>query len=129
MALKKVDPNKVLTIIVGGDMDKDDDRLFNDPNEWKTHPRHTVYVHSYEELHNMLSPAKLDLLIELMNYNPWKEENVGSIAQKTKRKREAISRDLHHLAAMNLIKLKKAGKMVLVTTPFESIQIQFAQKT
>lgn len=129
MIKKKVDQNKILTIIVGGDMDEDDRRLLTDPHEAEKHPQHTLYVDSYEELHEMLSPAKLDLLIELMNYNPWKEENVGSIAQKTKRKREAISRDLHHLAAMNLIKLKKAGKMVLVTTPFESIQIQFAQKT
>ncbi len=125
---KKIDPTKVLTIIVGGNSDKDDDRLFNDPHEWKTHPRHTVYARSYEELHEMLSPAKLDLLIELMKYDPSNEENIGFIAQKTKRKREAISRDLRHLATMNLVKLKKVGKNVLASTPFESIQIQFAQK-
>ncbi len=124
----KKDPTKVFTIIVGGDMDLDDEECFVNSEKWSERPRDTLYVRDWKELHDWLSPAKLGLLIDLMNYNPMKEEGVGDIALRTKRKREAISRDIHHLAGMNLVHLKKNGKNVLVSTPFESIQIQFARK-
>ncbi len=127
--MKQKRPSTILTIIVGGNMEDDEDRLFTDPHAWKTHPRNVFYVNSYEQLHRLLSPAKLDLLKQLMSYNPSEAKEVGAIAQKTNRKQTAISRDLHQLATMNLVELKKLGKNVLVTTPFKSIEIQFAQKT
>ncbi|MEK6970324.1 MAG: hypothetical protein AABW68_01360 [archaeon] len=128
MASRKVDPAKVLTIIVGGDPDMYEERLFAHPEEWKTHPQNVFYVRTYEELHRWLSPAKIDLLIQIMTCTPEKP-SIGEIAQKTKRKQEAISRDIHQLAKMKLIELEKKGKNVLAHSPFHSIQIQFAQKT
>jgi predicted transcriptional regulator len=129
MASKKIDPNKVLTIIVGGDSDKDDEKLFTNPEEWKTHPRHAFYVDSYEEMLDLLSPAKLDLLSTLFSYGSIHSDNtVGAIAQKLNRKQEAVSRDLHQLKKQKLVQLTKNGRKVNVSTPFESIEIRFERK-
>ncbi len=126
MVHKKMDPSKVFTIIIGGDSDKDDHELIENPKEGMKQPRHCLYLDSYEQLHDLLSPAKIDLLHFLMTFNSREELGVGNIAKKTNRKQEAISRDLHALEKEKLITLTKKGKHVLASTPFESIQIQFA---
>ena len=126
MTIKK--HSKILTIIVGGDMDKDLDELLTNPEKVAKQPENAFYVDTYAQLHELLSPSKIDLLRAIMTYDPRQEPDVGNIAKKTKRKQEAVSRDLHALQKKKLIKLTKKGKHVLASTPFESIQIQFAQK-
>ena len=124
---KNKDPNKVFTIVIGGDMDADERELFENPEKGMKQPRHKLYLKSYSDLQRWLSPAKVDLLTKIMTYRiPGKEATVEMLAHDTQRIHASVSRDLHKLSSMNLVQLKKRGKNVLASTPFESIKIVFA---
>ena len=116
----------VLTIIIGGDMDKDDEELLTNPEKAiKTRPRNALYLDTFEQLYDLLSPKKLDLLRRLINYKYVDEEkNVGEIAKDLDRQQEAISRDLHYLKSLKLIELKKTKQSVIVNTHLKAIKIE-----
>lgn len=125
MNWKKSDPDKTLTIVIGGDSDADDRELLENPEKGMKQPRHIIYLNSYEQLQRILSPAKLDLLRSLFDYDPHsKGKNVGEIAQRTKRKQEAISRDLHDLEKQKFVKLIKNGRNVFAHANFDTIEIK-----
>lgn len=117
----------VLTIIIGGDADKDEGELFTNPEKGIKQPRNAIYLRSYEELKEFLSPKKVDLLLyimKLMKMDRTNGKSVSEIAKELKRHQEAISRDLHYLKKLKLIDLKKNGKIVIVDTKLKSIRIQ-----
>ncbi|MBI4043712.1 MAG: hypothetical protein HY393_02820 [Candidatus Diapherotrites archaeon] len=115
---------KLLTIVIGGDMEKDEREFFENPQKAVNQPQNTLYLDSYEQLHEILSPAKLDLLRYLIQTKRQKQcKGVGMVAKDLKRKQEAISRDLHHLQKLKLVELKKEKQRVLAQTKLEAIQI------
>lgn len=120
---------RVLTIIIGGDMDKDNRELLENPAKASTEqPESAIYMDSYEQLYATLSPARLDLLRYLIHNKKQKRTRpVGQIAKELNRKQEAISRDLHFLSVMRYIELKKEKQSVYPTTEFDGIEIQLQE--
>lgn len=119
----------VLTIVIGGDMEKDEKAIWDNPEKAiKDQAQNMIYVDSYEQLYQMLSPARLDLLRYVIRMNHQKEsKSVGTIAKELNRKQEAISRDLHYLSGRRLIELKKNKQIVLPQTNLDGIQIELAE--
>ncbi len=79
------------------------DRIFENPDSV---PDHTI-VMSAESYSSLLSKKKIALLSYLKKYHP---DSLGAIAKGTKRKKQAINRDIRDLEAVGIIKLKKNGR-------------------
>ncbi len=119
---------RILTIIVGGNMEKDERELFENPKKAMKQPQNVLYLDTYAQLIKFLSPKRLDLLYYLIqNKRLSQHKPVGQIAKELKRKQEAISRDLHYLSGLKLIDLKKSKQLVLAQTNLEGIEIQLAE--
>ena len=58
---------KTWTIRIDGDMNADDRELLSDPAFAKKQPRNILYLDSYEQLHQLLTPSRLGLLQFLMD--------------------------------------------------------------
>ena len=111
-----------LTIIIGGDMDKDHADLF--AGRRLDQPRNVLYVDSFEELSKMLSPKRLHILQHLMQYQTKKcPQSISKIAAETGRFQEAISKDVKQLADMGLVELKKDKQTVYAYPKHKSIHI------
>lgn len=126
---KRMNKKNLLTIIIGGDMEKDERAIWDNPERaMKEQTQNMIYAESYEQLYQMLSPARLDLLRYIIRMNHQKEsKSVGTIATELKRKQEAISRDLHYLSGIRLIELKKNKQIVLPQTHLDGIQIELVE--
>ncbi|MEK6902430.1 MAG: hypothetical protein AABX02_02475 [archaeon] len=120
---------RVLTIIIGGDMERDERALFSNPEKASLEqPENALYMNSYEQLNTILSPARLDLLRYLIRNKRLRGlKSVGQIAKELNRKQEAISRDLHYLHGLNYVNLKKEKQTVYASTEFEDIAIQMQE--
>ena len=116
--------NKVpLTIIIGGDMDKDHENLFSGKPEGI--PFNVLYLDSFEELYDLLSPAKMNLLHYLMKYqNDEAPKSITVIAKDTKRFQEAISKDIQHLVSLGLVEVKKQKQAVYAYPKYKEIIIK-----
>jgi predicted transcriptional regulator len=111
-----------LTIIIGGDMDKDDADLF--AGKRLDQPRNILYVDSFEELSKMLSPKRLQTLQHLMRYQTAKKpKSISQVALETKRFQEAISSDVKQLNKLGLVDLKKEKQTVYAYPRHKSIHI------
>lgn len=114
-----------ITIIIGGNADADLERLFSDDCDLSKEPQNVLYLKSFEQLHTLLSPKRLDLLRWLIEYKPKAGcQTVSGLAAGLKRKQEAISRDLKQLRKLGLIKEKKDKQSVLVSVPFKKMVIE-----
>lgn len=115
-----------LTIYVGRDSDKDLDELFKGKKTTDIKiPKNALYLKSFEQLHELLSPKKLDLLLYLMDV-PQKKipKTISEVAGDLGRKQEAISRDISHLKKLELIELKKEGQKTYACPKYASIDIK-----
>ena len=79
-----------------------------------------LYVRDAKQLSSILSSKRLSLLFDLD-----KSKNVSEIVKSSKRKQEAVSRDLTLLESFNLIKKTKKGREVLIKKNVNKIQIEF----
>ena len=122
MQKKKILTAQTLTIKIGGNMEEDEARIFNDP-EYAKKPSNTLYLDNYEQLAKLLSPKKLALLQVLITHADT-PKTIGQIARQTKRKQAAISRDIHQLKRGGLLELKKQKHEVYAHAPFHTITIQ-----
>lgn len=117
--------NRALTIYIGGDMEKDEKELSENPKEGLKQPQNTLYLDSYGQLNNILSPARIDLLRCLIKgQRNGGQKSVGEIAAHLKRKQEAISRDVHYLKNLKMLGMRKERQTVYVYTDFDSINIE-----
>jgi len=117
-----------LTIYIGGDMEADWEELFSKkPMKEIKQARNALYLNSFEELHRLLSPAKLDLLRTLITYHPKtceEEKCVSQIAKETHRHQEAISRDIASLKKIGLVSTKAEKQKVFAKPEIKSICIR-----
>lgn len=112
-----------LTIIIGGDMNSDHHKLFS--GKTTGIPKNSLYLDSFEELNELLSPAKMNLLHYLMKYqNDFSPKSISVIAKDTKRFQEAISKDLKHLVSLGLVKVKKEKQTVYPYPKYKEIIIK-----
>lgn len=78
-----------------------------------------LYVRDAKQLSSILSSKRLSLLFDLD-----KSKNVSELVKKSKRKQEAISRDLTLLESFDLIKKEKKGREVFIKKKVKKIEIQ-----
>ncbi|HIH09665.1 MAG TPA: hypothetical protein HA254_03250 [Candidatus Diapherotrites archaeon] len=116
---------KKLIIKIRGSLDKDLKEIRNDPSKVPPNGSHTLYLKSVEDLYDLLSPKKLEMLQALLNY-PESMKTVTEVSKKTKRKQEAISRDVTALSEHNLIEKIKQGRNVLLKAKYDTLEIQLA---
>ncbi|PIN85789.1 MAG: hypothetical protein COV47_00145 [Candidatus Diapherotrites archaeon CG11_big_fil_rev_8_21_14_0_20_37_9] len=114
--------NKVLTIVIGGNMEEDEKQLREDTDA--NQPQNILYLESYEQLNKLLSPAKLDLLRFIIQLsNDGLDKSVSQIAKELNRKQEAISRDLQQLKGLKLVDMRRINRIVIPSTEYDSINI------
>ena len=87
---------------------------------------HTHYVKSVEELYELLTPKRLELLISVLKYadNP---KNINEVSRKTKRKQESVSRDVALLTKHNLIEKIRKGRNAFLKANYDTIEIKLAE--
>ena len=121
--IEKQGAEEPFTIIIGGNARKDlDELLSGKPLSEINQPKDALYLDTFERLHELLSPKKLDLLLALME-NP-KHCCVSETAAKIKRKQEAVSRDLKQLKKLGLVELKKDGQKTIPKPKFRKLEIR-----
>ncbi|MFH0970846.1 MAG: ArsR family transcriptional regulator [Candidatus Diapherotrites archaeon] len=118
MAIRKV------IIKVGGDMMGDLRQNLQKPNR-KLAGTHTIYIKNLEELFHLLTPERLKLTWELITNS--EKYTICDLAEKTRRKQAAVSRDIGILHRAGLIEKKKDKQKVYPRTTFKEILIQFAE--
>lgn len=114
------DKMESLTIFVGKDRDKDWDNLLTGKD--KDQPKNTFYIDSYGELSKLLSPKNLELFRMIASFS--NGESIGGLSQKSKRKQEAISRDVKKLKKNGFIKTHKEKQKTIVTSKYSKIIIE-----
>jgi predicted transcriptional regulator len=118
---------KAMVIKIGADMDADDRALFAGQKAARR-ASNTLYLNSFEELRELLSPARLSLLQFLLKY-PEQKQNVSQIARQTKRKQEAISRDLASLDRYGFIHKKRFVHTIQPLPAVEKIVIELKTRS
>lgn len=117
---------RTLAIIVGGDIDSDYDELFSGkPLNEIAQPRNALYLDSFEQLHKLLSPKRLDLLRHIMETQSGvKPKSVSEIATELGRHQEAISRDITSLKNLGLIAIKRFRQTAYALPEYSRIEIK-----
>jgi predicted transcriptional regulator len=113
---------KQLIIKIGGDVNADIRACATNKTILRTGTR-TIYVKDADEARSLLSPERINLLKHSLECNP--SACVSDLVKSTKRKQEAISRDLTHLESMGAIKKIKKGRHVFIEPQIDSIEIKF----
>ncbi len=121
---------KILHIVIGGDMEADYKELFSKkPLSQINQPENMLYLDSYAQLDKLLSPAKMDLLIYLMDTQTGKNpQSISDLAKKLGRHQEAISRDISHLKSLGLVTLKQFKQIVYAIPLYSGINIKTVNK-
>ncbi|MDP2667052.1 MAG: hypothetical protein Q8P05_06145 [Candidatus Diapherotrites archaeon] len=110
---------------IGGNPREDLKAVFQNPKLIKV-TSHVIYFKDWKSMLEALSPQKLHLLQQLIEYDDEKPLGVSQLAKKTKRKQESISRDLNALEKSHLIVKSKKGKYVYPKLNAKEIVIQLA---
>ena len=87
----------------------------------------TIYVKSADQICEMLSPERIQLLIQLLRYED-NEVNISDVAHILHRKQEAISRDLSILEKYRLVSKTRDKQKVYPKALCNSITIELAAK-
>lgn len=112
-----------LTIIIGGDDDKDTEDIFAGKGDLI--PKNILYLDTFEDLDDLLSPKRMELLHYLMkNQDGELPKSISIIAKDTKRFQEAISKDIKHLVKLGLVKVTKEKQSVYAYPNFKEIIIK-----
>ena len=122
----ETDGKKILTILIGQDIDSDYKELFSGRPIGKiAQPQNAIYLDSYEQLNKLLSPMKIDLfryLIEVQSES--KPKSISQIAKALDRHQEAISRDISHLKKLGLVTLKRFKQTIYALPAYSCIDIK-----
>jgi predicted transcriptional regulator len=115
---------KQLVIKIGGDMKGDIKQVFDNPKTAQKNS-HTLYLKNSEDLYEILSPKRLELLRYIINHQIDKK-TISELAEELERKQEAISRDANLLVKYNLIEKIREKQMVYLKAIYNSLQIRLA---
>lgn len=115
---------KTVIIKVGGSMLEDMQKVFENPKLAKP-GTHTIYVKTWADVYELLSPKRLEILAQLLNYKNG-AESVSKLASRLKRKQEAVSRDAGILEKYSLVEKVKQKQAVCLKAKYQALQIQLA---
>ncbi|HLD81294.1 MAG TPA: HTH domain-containing protein [archaeon] len=79
-----------------------------------------LYFTSFELLHKVLTPERLNLLRFLALHG---RVSVNELSKALNRKREAVSRDLRELSLRSLVRLESKGRFVYPRCEFKELKI------
>lgn len=120
------DEKKILTILIGQDIESDYKELFSGrPISKISQPQNAIYLDSYEQLNKLLSPMKIDLfryLVEVQSES--KPKSISQIAKALDRHQEAISRDISQLKKLGLVTLKRFKQTIYALPLYSCIDIK-----
>ena len=116
-----------LVIKMGGNMKKDLRKVFLNPKKYAQPGTHTVYLKNTEELHELFSPKRLEMLLQLIEDQP-RKKTISETAKELKRKQEAISRDAAILEKYELIKKVKEKQKVYLKPTCKTIEIELSNR-
>lgn len=122
MLIFKVTKMNNLIIKIGADMKKDLKKVFDNPAKAKKNT-HTLFLNNTEELYEILSPKRFELLQYLIKHQTEKQ-SISEIAESLKRKQEAISRDANLLTKYALIQKTKQKQAVYLKTKYNTLEIK-----
>lgn len=96
-------------------------KSLGNPKNVDRFPDSTIYFKSAKHLCSILSTQKLTLL-------QYVAKSVGQPVTKISlglgRKKEAVSRDLHQLEGLGLLKMQREGNRVYPKVPYKAIEIE-----
>ncbi len=111
-----------LIIKVGGNIKADLREAWEHPSK-ELLGTHTVYVKDTNGVRKLLSPERIHLLKQSLEYSS--SPCVSDLVKKTGSKQEAISRDASVLEMYGAIKKVKKGRNVYLEPKIKSIEIIF----
>jgi predicted transcriptional regulator len=117
-----MDYMKKLIIKVGKNIDKDLREAWVNPSK-ELMGTSTLYVKNTLDAHQILSEERLDLMRHIMTYSSF--ACVSDLVKSTKRKQEAISRDILILESQGVVEKIKKGRKVFIKPKIDSIEIRF----
>jgi len=109
-----------LIIKIGKSMSKDLKEIYMHPEKGKP-GTHTLYLKSAEELYELLSPKRIELLSFVINES--REKTISEISKNLKRKQEAVSRDANVLTKHGLIQKIRQKQAIKLKANYDSLQI------
>ena len=110
-----------LIINIGGDMLKEIKEVFDDPSKLKPNT-HTIFLKTSQDLYEMLSPKRLELLRYIIEHQKEKK-SISELASELNRKQEAISRDSNVLTKYNLVQKIRDKKTIYLKALYGSLVI------
>ncbi|MBS3059092.1 MAG: hypothetical protein J4224_01560 [Candidatus Diapherotrites archaeon] len=113
---------KQLVIKIGARLEDDLRDIYHAPGR-RTPNTHTLYLKKPEELSEILSPKRIELLKYIIS-NRKKNRTISEISKKLNRKQEAISRDANLLVKHNLIRKIRQKQMTCLKAIYGSLQIR-----
>lgn len=113
-----------LKIKIGADIHKDLREAFERPDKTQA-GTHTIYFKTPEELYELLTPKRLELLMFTMEN---KNETISEIAKALKRKQESISRDASILEKYRIIKKTKDKQKTYLKPLYNGFEITLQPK-
>lgn len=117
-----MDCMKKLIIKIGGDSDRDLRDAWSKPSK-ELNKTSIVYLKNPIQSHQILSSERLDLMKHIMTYSS--PACISDLVESTKRKQEAISRDILILESQGMIEKSKKGRKVFIEPKIDSIEIRF----
>jgi predicted transcriptional regulator len=113
-----------LIIKIGGSMEEDLKQVYKNPKLGKP-GTHTSYLKNRQELYELLSPQRLELL-RYVTCHPEEQNTIGHLSKKLKRKQEAISRDASFLEKHEMLKKIKEKQSVYLKALYGSLDLKIA---
>ena len=113
-----------LIIKIGADKRKELKEVFDHPERSKKNT-HTLFLDNSEDLYEILSPKRLELLRYIIKHHA-ERQTISEIADELKRKQEAVSRDATLLTKYNIIQKIKEKQRVYLEALYKSLEIQLA---
>ena len=114
---------KQLIIKIGKKMESDLKGIYKSPKKGKP-GSHILYLKSAEELYELLSPKRIELLSFVINQST--KKTIGEMSKKHRRKQEAVSRDASILSKHELIQKTREKQKTYLKPNYDSLQIQLA---
>ncbi len=109
-----------LIIKIGVKMSDELREIYMDPKKGKP-GTHTLYLKNADELYELLSPKRIELLSFVTNQST--KNTIGEISRKLRRKQEAVSRDANILSKHGLIEKVRQKQSTRLKPNYSSLQI------
>ena len=113
---------KKLIVKVNADIDKDLREAWVKPSK-ELMGTTTVYLKNAIQANQILSEERLNLMKHILTYSS--KACISDLVKSTKRKQEAISRDISILESQGMIQKNKKGRNVFIEPKIDSIEIRF----